>query len=276
MSRTTIDRTSAVGPAVGRARFPEAVRAEWVKFRTIRGTVISALSTIVAGGLFAFLFGASTVRMYFESTPAEQADFDPMMATFRPLIMAMVAAAVIGVLAVTAEYATGTIRVSTVAVPSRPRLYAAKAVVVGAVALVVGQITAFLAFFLSQSPLSGANIPFLTLGGPDVARAVVGGGLCLTLMSLFGVAIGFLLRFTSGAVAITTVVTILPALADVLFPEWLADFIAKYWPSSAGLRVMAVRPDPDLLSPGTGLALLCGYVAVLLLIALTVFRTRDV
>ncbi|MEV5410361.1 hypothetical protein AB0K60_16170 [Thermopolyspora sp. NPDC052614] len=270
------DRTTAVGVAAGRAGFAEAVRAEWVKFRTVRGTVIATLVTITVGVLFGFLLGSNTVRSYLESTPAERADFDPMMATLRPFIMAMIAVAVIGVLAVTSEYASGTIRVSAVAVPSRPRLFAAKTAVVGAVVLAAGQVTTFLAFFVSQSALARANLPSLTLAGPGVMRAVAGGGLCLTLMALFGVAIGFLVRFTSGAVAITTVVTILPALADALFPEWLRDLVVKYWPSSAGLRMAALRPNPDLLTPGAGFALLSGYVAVLLLIALTAFRTRDV
>jgi hypothetical protein len=276
MAQMTIDRASAAGPMAGRAGFAEAVRAEWVKFRTVRGTVISALATIATGVHGGLVFGFRTVRDYFEAAPADRADFDPMLlATVRPLSMAMIAAGVIGVLAVTSEYASGTIRVSAIAVPSRRRLYAAKAVVVGAVSLVVGQIAALETFLISQRVLAAANVPSLGFTGPETVRAVVGGGLCLTLTALLGVAVGFLMRVTAGAVAVTTLVTILPGMAPI-FPDPVADLIGRYWPSSAGLRVAALRPDPDLLGPATGFALMCGYVAVLLVIALIVFRDRDV
>lgn len=276
MGRTMSEGTAVIGPTVVRAGFAEAVRAEWTKFRTIRGTVISALAVIAAGAMFGLLFGFSSVREYIQATPVERADFDPALASMRPFVMGMIASSVMGVLAVTSEYASGTIRASAVAIPSRPRLFAAKAAVVGGVALVVGQIAAFAAFLLPQAVLSAHRLPYLALGDPGVLRAIIGGGVCLALMALFGVAVGFLLRFTSGAAAITTVVTILPALADVLLPERLADLVTKYWPSSAGLRVLAIRPDPDLLSPWPGLALLYCYVVVLLGIALAAFRARDV
>jgi len=269
-------RGSVAGSGAGRAGFAEAVRAEWVKFRTIQATVISTLATIGVGIHFAFAFGSATVRDYFDAAPADRADFDPMMlATARPFMITMIAAGVIGVLAVTSEYASGTIRVSAVAVPARHRLFAAKATVVGSVTLVAGQLVALPVFLISQSVLARANVPSVTLAGPHVVRAVVGGGLCLTLTSLLGVAFGFLLRASAGAIAVTTLVVILPTMAP-LFPDWLGDLIGKYWPSTAGLRVTAIRPDPDLLAPGTGFAVMCGYVAVLLAAALTAFRNRAV
>jgi hypothetical protein len=187
----------------------------------------------------------------------------------------MLVMAAVGILAVTSEYASGTIQASAVAVPVRGRLAGAKAVVVGAAGVVVGQVTAFPAFFASQAVLSAQGAPHLALGQPHVLRAVIGGGLCLALAALFGMAVGLLVRATAGAITITSFVILLPAMAS-LFPDWLAAWIVKYWPSSAGGRVAALRPDPALLGPWAGLAVLCGFCAAMLAASFLVFRSRDV
>ena len=53
----------------------------------------------------------------------------------------------VGVLTVTSEYTSGTIRATFAAAPRRLRVLAAKAAVVGAVALITGEAAAFLSFF---------------------------------------------------------------------------------------------------------------------------------
>jgi ABC-2 type transport system permease protein len=61
-----------------------------------------------------------------------------------------------------------------------------------------------------------------------------------------------------------------------LLPGTVGEWIAKVMPGNAGSRVaMAVSFNPKLLSPWTGFAVFAGEVAVLLAVALTVFRRRD-
>ncbi|TMR15476.1 hypothetical protein ETD86_27260 [Nonomuraea turkmeniaca] len=81
---------------------------------------------------------------------------------------------VLGVLSITSEYATGTIRASLAAVPRRGRLFAAKAVVVGLVTTVAGLATAFSSFLTGQWGFATSGVPHAGYrrsgGGADPAR----------------------------------------------------------------------------------------------------------
>ena len=94
------------------------------------------------------------------------------------LVLGQLVIVVPGALVVTAEYFTGMIRTSLIAMPRRIVLYIAKAVAFAAVALVVSLATAFIAFFLGQSLLASSHHS-ATLAGPGVLRAVIGSALYL-------------------------------------------------------------------------------------------------
>jgi len=66
--------------------------------------------------------------------------------------------AVLGALTITSEYSTGMIRTSLSVQSRRGTLFAAKAVVFGAVALVTGLVASFAAFFVGQAFLSGKHL----------------------------------------------------------------------------------------------------------------------
>ena len=59
--------------------------------------------------------------------------------------------AVLGALTITSEYSTGMIRTSLTACRGAASMFAAKAVVFAAVALVTGLVTCFAAFFVGQA-----------------------------------------------------------------------------------------------------------------------------
>ena len=62
----------------------------------------------------------------------------------------MLAVGVLGVLAFSSEYSTGLIRTTFAAVPRRWAVLAAKAAVVGAAALIAGEVLAFASFVLTR------------------------------------------------------------------------------------------------------------------------------
>ncbi len=66
------------------------------------------------------------------------------------LALGSLAIGVLGVLAITGEYGSGTIRSSLAATPGGPLFLGAKAIVIGAVSLVVGEILTFACFFIGQ------------------------------------------------------------------------------------------------------------------------------
>jgi ABC-type transport system involved in multi-copper enzyme maturation permease subunit len=182
--------------------------------------------------------------------------------------------AVLGVLVVTPEYATGTIRVGLAAVPRRPRLLAAKAAVAGGLALLAGG-TVLLASFLVAQAVLGDTAPRAGLDQPGVLRAVLGGGLYLALVALGAVAVGVLVRATAGAVTVMLCATLLvPAFTPIL-PRSLAVLVGTFWPTLAGNKIMTVVADPRTLDPWTGLAVMAAWVVALLVAALVVLQRRD-
>src|SRR5260370_9149200 len=83
--------------------------------------------------------------------------------------------------------------------PRRGVSLAAKAVVFGAIALVVGLVTSFASYFVGQAILSSQHINS-TIGQPGVLRAVIGGGLFLAVCGLLSFGLGAVLRHTAGAI----------------------------------------------------------------------------
>ena len=76
--------------------------------------------------------------------------------------------------AFSSEHATGQIRTTFAAVPRRRAVLAAKAAVVGAVALVLGELLAFVSFFLVQAILSGHHLGIKKCGPPGALEAESG------------------------------------------------------------------------------------------------------
>jgi ABC-2 type transport system permease protein len=65
---------------------------------------------------------------------------------------------VIAALAITSEYSTGMIRTSLTAQPRRGTVYAAKAIVLTSLTLIVSLVTSFIAFFVGQALLSSSGM----------------------------------------------------------------------------------------------------------------------
>jgi ABC-type transport system involved in multi-copper enzyme maturation permease subunit len=106
---------------------------------------------------------------------------------------------VLGVLVITSEYSSGTIRVSVLAVPRRAPILAAKCAVLAALVFAVSETVVFGVFFMGRA-IVGDHIT-LSLSQPDVIRALIGAGLYLSLLGLCALAIGALIRRTAGAIA---------------------------------------------------------------------------
>jgi ABC-2 type transport system permease protein len=264
-----------VAARAGGAALPRALRSEWTKLRTLRSTAWTVAATVVLAVGFAALLSLAGARKYAGLAPAGRPSFDPAAVSLSWHVLAQLAVAVLGVLAVTGEYATGMIAGSLTAVPRRGRLLIAKAVVPTALALVVGEICGFAGFFVGQAVLADRGVPHVGLGDPGVLRAVIGAGLYLAVIALLGVAVGTLVRATAGAVALMVAGTLLVPVFTPALPDSWARVVGTVWPTMAGERIMTVRPDPHLLGPWTGFGLFCAAVAGVLACAYAAFEARD-
>ncbi|MGH9106392.1 MAG: ABC transporter permease [Acidimicrobiales bacterium] len=260
------------GTAAGyrRSSLPDALLSEWTKIRTVRSTFFTLLATVVlVVGLGALVSYESSVHYGPGDGP-----WDPTSMSLSGLMIGQLTIAVLGVLAITGEYATGMIRTTLAAVPRRGRLLLAKAMVFTAVGVVVGEAVSWAGFFVGQLLISG-HMPTAHLGQASVARAVVGGGLYLAMIGLMAVAIGTLLRHTAGAV--TTVIAVLFVLPGVLaaLPTSWRNPVEEYWPTRAGAQILQVTQGAHSLTAWWGFGELALFVAVLLAAAYACLVRRD-
>jgi ABC-type transport system involved in multi-copper enzyme maturation permease subunit len=206
--------------------------------------------------------------------PADPSTFDAMGVSLAGVQMAQLAIGVLGVLLMTGEYATGSIRVSLAAVPKRLELLWGKAITFGLTTLALCVPAVFVAFLAGQSILSAENLD-IGVGEPGVARAVLGSALFLTAVGLLGLGLGGLLRNTAGGVAAVFGLLFAPQILVGFLPGSLSDHVYKYVPAAAGQAVMFLKPDSDSLSPWAGLGVFCLYTAVVLALAAWQLRRRD-
>src|SRR5262249_61409327 len=122
-------------------------------------------------------------------SPLDRAPFDPLTQSLRGIDGAVLAIGVLGVLWITGEYTTGSIRSTFAAVPRRLPVLWAKAGVLGAVTLVLSIPAALGAFFAGQAILGQKGIS-IAFTHPGVPRAVIGAALFLTVLALFSLGLG--------------------------------------------------------------------------------------
>jgi ABC-type transport system involved in multi-copper enzyme maturation permease subunit len=260
----------------GRQRVTQArvMRSEWIKLRTQPSALWSLASAVVLIIVFGILYA-----LLREARPPQGAaairSFDPVSVSLSGVELAQIATGVLGVLLITSEYATGLIRTTLAAVPRRLPVLWGKAAVVAAVTVVVTLPAALAAFLAGQEVLSRQHLA-TSLGHPGVAQALIGSSLYLAACGLLGLALGALLRSAAGGIsALFGLFFALPIIAGFLPGAW-SDDVNKYFPSTAGLAVTSVHPDPATsLAPWTGFGVFCAYALVLLGVAAVRMRRGD-
>jgi ABC-2 type transport system permease protein len=255
----------------------DLVCSEWTKIRTLRSTVWSLLLLVVVTLGFTALFTALTVAQWATLAPATKAQVmaDPgRMVLGAGFQLGQLAVCVLGVLVMTSEYASGTIRASLLAVPTRTPMLAAKTGVFAVLVFVVGEVTAVPTFFLGAWVLR--NQASVSISDPGVLRAVLGAGIYLAVLAVFAIAIGALVRHTAGAITgIIGFVLVLAPLTQLL-PGAVGRHIHGYLPSEAGSLVASPHQGVnDVLGPWQGLGVFCLETAVLIVAAAYLLSRRD-
>ena len=178
----------------------------------------------------------------------------------------------IAALAITSEYSTGMIRTSLTAQPRRGTVYAAKAIVLTSLTLIVSLITSFIAFFVGQALLSSSGVSAslfhsvtipqnanvtcpqqgagggggglppgckVVFSGTDVISpttvllAIIGCALFVTLVAIIAFGVGAIVRHTAAAIAIViAALFIIPVLEHALPDNWHFD-IMRFLPDAA-------------------------------------------
>jgi ABC-type transport system involved in multi-copper enzyme maturation permease subunit len=186
----------------------------------------------------------------------------------------------LGVLAVTSEYRTRTIRTTFTVSPHRSRVLAAKAVVLAAGVFAAGLVAAATAFLVA-APIQRGNgfgppiFPERSLTDPDVLRAVVGTAVFLALIALLSLGVGVIVRRTTVAVILLfTVLVVIPLVASIT-SVGADQWVTRLTPI-AGAAIRQTEPlFVYAVGPWPGLAVLAGYTAAVLSAAFWLQRRRD-
>ncbi|OIK27600.1 ABC transporter permease subunit [Streptomyces malaysiense] len=254
------------------AQAARTLRSEWTKIRSVSSTgwtlSVAAVVTIGIGMLISAL-----TRNEYDSMPIqERLALDPTFVSFAGMTLGQLAMIVFGVLVVTSEYSTGMIRVSLAAVPRRGTFLFGKTAVAGALALVVGMVTSFATFFLGQAMLG----PYRAgLGDPGVLRAVVGGGLYLTLIAVFSMGVATMLR--SPLLSLGILMPFFFLISNILAAVESTTKVARFLPDQAGSRIMQAMPRADDVpyGPWGGLGIMTLWVIAALAGGYALLRHRD-
>jgi ABC-type transport system involved in multi-copper enzyme maturation permease subunit len=265
---------ASIPAAVGRVTQRRVARSEWTKLQSLRSTrwtLLASLSLLIGIGLLAcIVFETRWPHL----SAQDRHDFHPLEANLAGVNFAQLAIGVLGVLAITAEYSTGMIRSSFSAVPKRLPVLWGKLLVFAAVAFAISLPAILIVFFAGQAVLAGQHIN-IGISDPGVLRALFGAALFLTVMGIFGLGLGAIIRSTAGGIAaLAGIIFVLPPVVGLL-PTSVATSIEPYLPSSAGNAVWTITPDPSALAPWAGFGVFCAYAALSVAIAAVLMVRRD-
>jgi ABC-2 type transport system permease protein len=255
----------------GRYGLSGVIKSEWTKIRSVRSTMWTLGITVVLGVGVSALVSWETQSHW---STVNQLTFDPAGTSLVGLFIGQFAIGVLGALVLSAEYGTGTIRVTFSASPRRPLVLVAKVAVFGAVALVVAEVVAFVAFFVGQALLA-APATHATLSTPGALRQVVGSGLYIAILGLFALGLAAIVRHTAAAIcSYLGIVLMLPIIVQFL-PTSIQFDIRRFLPDHIGAQMISNTGDVHLFSPWIGLLLLAGYAAAALVVGGLLLVRRD-
>ena len=271
-------RAPAAAPDSRRVGFGHLLLTEWTKIRSVRSTLWTLIIFAVVSLGLTTLITWLTMRALDNGQAGERSAAiggDPVNFILGTgLGLGQLAICVLGVLVITSEYSSGTIRASILAVPHRIPMLVAKGVVFSVLVFVVGEVVVFGSYFIGAA-IVHSHFP-VSLSQPGVTRAVIGSGLYLTVLGLFALAIGSLIRHTAGA--ITTVIGLVLVIFNLtsLLPYSWGAHIHAYMPTVAGLLVTQDKEQAgQLLSAWQGFGVFCAWTALLLIIGGYLLQRRD-
>ena len=258
--------------STGRVTFAGVLRSEWIKTWSLRSTRWSlAVAVVLMAGTAALLAVSSE-----PGTVESAADLIGPGAYFAQLTLAT-----LGVLVITGEYSTGSVRSSFAAVPRRTPVLLAKAAVLAVVSLVAGGVGT-VASTLAGLPFHDRLGIALDLGDAEAVRMLAGLPLYLTGTALLGFAIGALLR--SSAAALSLVLGLLLVLEQIVGAVPMIKNAAPLLPANAGSRLVMsdarvqemndAMAGPDL-TPWLGYGVMLVWVVALLSLGVVLVRRRD-
>jgi ABC-2 type transport system permease protein len=254
-----------------------AIHAEWTKLRTTPGPAWLLLAA--ATGTVALGAAVSAVA----TCPPTGCGVDATRLVLSGVYLGQAPVAVLAVLAVGGEYSTTLIRTTLTAIPHRPTVLAAKALVLTAAVAAIGSLAVLASLLVAAGVLPRHGFtpdngyPRLSLADGPILRAGAGSVAYLVLIAILGLGVATVVR--DSAAAIGTVLGLLylqPILSQAVTDPHLHRRLEQIAPMSAGLAVQATTDLRELpIGPWAGLGVLAAWSAGTLLAGTLLLRFRD-
>jgi ABC-2 type transport system permease protein len=260
-------------PRAAHYRVKNVLKSEMAKIFTLRSTLITLGLTVVTCVLVTGL----VTNQAGHHDPGWYGGFDPTQTSLTGMVVAALTLGVFGVLLISSEYSSGTIRSTLAATPGRPVLIATKAGVTAAVTVVFCELLSFVSFFVGQAILSAGDAPTANLGSPGAFRAVFLTGLFVALLALMSFGFGIIFRNTAASIAaFAGVVFVLP-----LVMHTISQSTVRFLPSNILVNSIMSTVNQGSqgangpLSPAIGLVVMALYAAIALAVGGALFLRRD-
>lgn len=270
LSSNTAARATA---SAGRAGFLSAITSEWFKLATLRSTHLT-----LGLGLVLSVVTSTLVSVALGSTQDDWSpDFSPITTSMVGTVFGLIIFTVFGVMAVSREYASGTIRLTLTATPNRTRVFAAKLALVSGTILVFGLATTVSMFFAAQAVLGAYGMPTASLADPDAMRMVLGLGIVMPFFPVMGFAFGILFRSTAGGITTALGLLWLPQIFGEFVPMWWREHILSLLPSNGvdSITVGHIQPSPAFSDPAVGALIAGTWLVAAVGAAYLAFLRRD-
>lgn len=193
----------------------------------------------------------------------------------------------VGVLFVTSEYKRGLIRTSFAAVPSRGRVLAAKALVLGGASFAVALPATVLSFLLAQSVMRDNGFappayPEPDLFDPTVLRVVVGTAVFVAVVAVLSLSAGAILRHGAAAITLVFVLVVMPTIVAAFLSSAAAIKALMLLTPAGGFATQRAQPASELhVEPASlinwwaGLGVASAYAVGAFVVAVWLVRRRD-
>ncbi|MFC7380606.1 ABC transporter permease subunit [Sphaerisporangium rhizosphaerae] len=256
----------------------DVLAAEWHKLRSVRSTYY-ALGVTLAGLLAGAAIAWSAAAAFDGTSPEGRLRSSVSYIEEVLVIIPQLCLGILGVLSITSEYTTGTIRATMMAVPRRWPVVAGKAALLAGLAAVTGPLVVFGTYFACRSLIGGRfNGVYLTPLAHRLPVLIVT-GLSVVVFALVGLGLATVLRSTAGSIVILIgLVYVIPIVAINLPAPWdarLGSVLLTNLPREITGTLDANTVFDTLLSPVAAAAVMLAYALLPLAAGALLVRRRD-
>lgn len=249
----------------------DALRAEWIKVRTVRVHWVLVIIALAFPVVVAGLVGV------FNPEPRFVQSRDVLDLVSGVSVVSLLLLASLWVINLTSEFSHGTIRVTYAAIPARWMVVLAKAVIGTVVTAVVMVVTYWAAWFVGSSILSARDAEMSLSSVDDVTGQFLSLIALAVIVSWFALGLGAIIRNSPASVV---VVLLWPLLIENLVALALTlagvDTANKWMPYQAAIQAVGDGEGSDYALGRPEAQLYFGAVALgLLAIGMVADRRRD-